>query len=90
MIRDTQEYERLYQEILQRHGWSKGTASRNGFRGVAAVITQCRKSVENQGAEAGEDPQPAEAPTAAPSTPALQEQPAVQHDEFLDQTESVI
>lgn len=90
MIRDTQEYERLYQEILQRHGWSKGTASRNGFRGVASVITQCRKSVENQGAEAGEDPQPAQEPAAAPSTPALPEQPAVQHDGFLGQTESVI
>lgn len=90
MIRDTKEYEQLYQEILQRHGWSKGTASRNGFRGVAAVITQCRKSVENQSTEAGENPQPAQEQSAAPATPALPGQSATPEDGFLGQAEPVI
>lgn len=90
MIRDTKEYEQLYQEILQRHGWSKGTASRNGFRGVAAVITQCRKSVENQSAEAGENTQSAQEQSAAPAAPALPEQSPIPEDGFLGQSKSVI
>lgn len=90
MIRDAQEYEQLYQEILQRHSWSKGTASRNGFRGVASVITQCRKSVEDQGAEESEGPQPAREQSAAPAAPALPEQSAIPEDGFVGQAEPAI
>lgn len=90
MIRDTQEYEQLYREILKRHGWSKGTASRNGFRGVATVITQCRKSVENRSVEEGKDPLPVQEQSAAPSAPALPEKSAIPEDGSLSQAEPVI
>ncbi|MBH9981095.1 MULTISPECIES: hypothetical protein [Bifidobacterium] len=90
MIRDAQDYERLYQEILKRHSWSKGTASRNGFRGVAAVITQCRKSVDEQAPEGSGDPQPAQGQAAAPAGSVQQEQSAMPEGGFLGQAEPVI
>lgn len=90
MIRGTQEYEQLYQEILKRHGWSKGTASRNGFRGVATVITQCRKSVGKQATEESGDPQSAQGQDAALSEPVQQEQSAIPEDGSLGQAEPVI
>lgn len=64
LVHEAEEYDRLYNEIMQKHDWSKGTATRNGFRSPSTVIAQCRKAVEQP---AGQDtPQ---RPAHEPETP---------------------
>lgn len=66
LVHEAEEYDRLYNEIMQKHDWSKGTATRNGFRSPSTVIAQCRKVVEQP---AGQDtPQrPAHEPETPPA-----------------------